>query len=122
MLYYCKPILKTSIFIGLFGSKKDHKNENLRNGERRSGKQWKEEPGFNIDNVTNQREAVAIINDYEEFIKTKNKKTISYVAEQGQILKNFRDMEDVTTKNMGVSRSIIYFKIRLYKVLKKSPI
>ena len=72
--------------------------------------------------MTNQREAVAIINDYEEFIKTKNKKTISYVAEQGQILKNFRDMEDVTTKNMGVSGSIIYFKIRLYKILKKSPI
>ena len=122
MLYYCKPILKTSIFIGLFGSKKDHKNKNLRNGERRSGKQWKEEPGFNIDNVTNQREAVAIINDYEEFIKTKNKKTISYVAEQGQILKNFRDMEDFTTKIMGVSRSIIHFKIRLYKIFKKSPI
>ena len=72
--------------------------------------------------MTNQREAVAIINDYEEFIKTKTKKTISYVAEQGQILKNLRDMEDFTTKDMGVSRSIIYFKIRLYKFLKNSPI
>ena len=114
--------LKNIIFIGLFVSKKDHKIQNLRNGERRSGKQWKEEPGLNIDKVSHQGEAVAIISDYKEFIKTKNRKTISYVAEQGQILKNLRDMEDFTTKDMGVSRSIIYFKIRLYKFLKNSPI
>ena len=114
--------LENIIFIGLFVSKKDHKTQNLRNGERRSGKQWKEEPGFNIDNVSYQGEAVAIISDYKEFIKTNNRKTISYVAEQGQILKSLRDMEDLTTKDMGVSRSIIYFKIRLYKFLKHSPI
>ena len=39
-----------------------------------------EEPGFNIDNVTDSREKVAIINDYEEVIKTHNKKMIVFNA------------------------------------------
>lgn len=50
-----------------------------------------EEPGFIIDNVTDPGEAIAIINDYEEVIKTRTKRMIGYVAKQGQMLKKFRD-------------------------------
>ena len=71
-----------------------------------------------IDNVPDPREAVTIINGYEEIVKTQNKKTIEYVAKQRQMLKNFRDTEDFI-KNVGLSRSSTYFKLGLYKILKK---
>ena len=42
-----------------------------------------EEPEVNIANVIDPREAIIIINCYEEIIKTENKKTIGYVAKTG---------------------------------------
>ena len=45
---------------------------------------------------------------------------IAFVAKQGQMLKKFRNTE-YFIKNIGLSRLSIYFKIWLYKVLKKFP-
>ena len=78
-----------------------------------------EEQEFNIQNIINQSEAVDIIQRYEEIIKTGNKKeTISYEAIQGQMLKKIKDKEGFI-ENVGLSRSTVYFKIVLYKCLKK---
>ena len=79
-----------------------------------------EEPGLTIANMINLREAITIINHYEEIIKKENKKTIGYVVIQGQMLKKFRDTEDFI-ENVGLSRSAIYFKIGLYKTFKEFP-
>lgn len=46
-----------------------------------------EKPGLNIDNVNDLGEATAIVIGQTEAIKSLNKKTIVYVAKQGQILK-----------------------------------
>ena len=79
-----------------------------------------EGPGFNIDNLIDSGEAIAIINDYEEIIKTQNKKTDKTCCKTGHMLKKFRDTEDFI-KNEGLSRSSVYFEIGLYKFLTKFP-
>ena len=53
-----------------------------------------EELEFNTTSIIDPREAITIINHYEEIIKTQKKKTISYVAIQGLMLKKFKDTED----------------------------
>ena len=55
---------------------------------------------------------MAIINSYEEIIKTQNKKTKENVAKHGKMLKKFRYTEDFIIK-MRPRRSSIYFKIGL---------
>ena len=72
---------------------------------------------FNITSITTTREAINVINHFEEIMKIKNKKIIRYAAVQGQMLKKFKDMEDFI-ENEGLSRSTIYFKTGFYKFLK----
>ena len=73
---------------------------------------WLRKPGLKIENVTGPRESLAIINSYEEIIKTQNKKTKENVAKHGKMLKKFRYTEDFIIK-MRPRRSSIYFKIGL---------
>ena len=55
---------------------------------------------------------------YDDIIKSGSKNTIRYESIQRQMLKIFRDTERFF-ENVGLSRSKIYFKIGLYKFLKK---
>lgn len=48
---------------------------------------------FNITSIINPREAITVINHYEEIMKKQIKKTVGYVAIQRQILKMFKDMK-----------------------------
>lgn len=48
---------------------------------------------FNMTRITNPREAINVINHYEEIMKTRNKKIIEYIAIQGQMLKKFQETE-----------------------------
>ena len=64
---------------------------------------------------------MVIIRRYEDIIKTQNKKAIGYIAKQGEILKKFKDTQNFFD-NVGQSKSTIYFKISLYKFLKKYPL
>ena len=79
VFYFCKPKLGNTFFIGSYGSEEDHKKkshetvkEELLNLHRENNEV--KEPGFNVDNVTNPREAVAITDDHIELTKTENKK------------------------------------------------
>ena len=79
-----------------------------------------EEQGLNKtgNNVNNSQEAIIIIRRYEDIIKTQNKKAIGYIGKQGQLLKKFKDTEHFFD-NVYQSRSTIYVKVLLYKLLKK---
>ena len=66
------------------------------------------------NNVNNFQEAIPIINCRQDIINTQNKKSIEYIGKQGQLLKIFKYFD-----NVGQSRSIIYFKTSLYKIMKK---
>ena len=71
-----------------------------------------EEPGPNIDSVTNPGEVIITItiNRYGKIAKCWTKKTIRYVTKQREMLKKFRYAE-VFIKKEGLGRSSIYFKI-----------
>ena len=75
-----------------------------------------EEQGLNetANNVNNSQEAIIIIRRYESIIKTQNKKAIGHIGKQGELLKKFKDTDNVFD-NVGQSGSMIYFKISLYK-------
>ena len=79
-----------------------------------------EEQGLNetANDVNNSQEVIRITNRYEDIIKTQNEKAIGYVGKQGELLKEFKDTENFFD-HVGQSRSTIYFKIWLYKFLKK---
>ena len=73
------------------------------------------------NNVNNYLEAIVMIRRYEDINKTQNKKTIGYVGKQGELLKKFKDTENLFD-SICQNRSAIYFKISLYKFLKKYPL
>ena len=67
------------------------------------------------NNVNNSQEAIVIIPCYEEIIRKNPKKAIVDIGKEGELFKKFTD-------NVGQSKSMIYFKISLYKFLKKYPL
>ena len=77
-----------------------------------------EEPEVNIANVIDPREAIIIINCYEEIIKTENKKTIGYVAKTGTDLQEVHRHRGLYP-NVGLSISTFFFKTGMYMFLKK---
>lgn len=54
-----------------------------------------------------------MIKCYEEIIKRQNKKVINIAGKQGQLLKMFKDAEQLF-ETVGQRESNIYFKINLY--------
>ena len=93
-------------------------NEELLNSLRESD--TVQESDFNIKNIIDQQEAIKRTKHYDVTIKTENKNNIRYESTQGQVLKNFKDTKEFV-ENVGLSQSTIYFKIGLYKFLKKYP-
>ena len=93
-------------------------NEELLNSLRESD--TVQESDFNIKNIIDQQEAIKRTKHYDVTIKTENKNNIRYESIQGQVLKNFKDTKEFV-ENVGLSQSTIYFKIGLYKFLKKYP-
>ena len=97
--------------------KREEKTETVKGGLSKTLKEndTVEEDDFNIKNIVDQKEAANKIN---EIIKSGNKNTVRYWSIQGHILKKLKCSKGFV-ENVGISRSTIYFKIGLYKFLKK---
>ena len=50
---------------------------------------------FNIQKIIDQRKAIDIIKRYEEIIRTRDKKAITLVVIQGQMLKSWKVRKDL---------------------------
>ena len=70
------------------------------------------------NNVNNYQEAIARFIATKTLLKHKIKKTIGYIGKQGEKFKDTENLFDSISQN----RSAIYFKISLYKFLKKYPL
>ena len=83
----------------------------------------KEDLSARADNVKNCQEAVKIIKECDNMIKTNKKNIIRFTYEQGKIFKKFK--EDTKFKNLveqfGINRSTIIFKINIVKLAEKYP-
>ena len=76
------------------------------------------ESDVDIKNIVDQKEAFNKIKHYDEVIRKGNKSTIRYGSIQAQMLKKFKGSK-VLVKKIGDGRWTIYFKIGLYRFLKK---
>ena len=74
-----------------------------------------------VGQIKNPEEAAGEIKLYENMLTTKNVKIINIVAKQGQLLQQFKELEEFS-ESVRLSRSTIYFKISLFKFLLKYPL
>ena len=74
-----------------------------------------------VKNAKELKDGIALVNKYENLLKGVNKRSINTVRKQGQILKTFKE-EDDFVNCVDLSRSNIYFTIRLHKFLCKFPV
>ena len=74
-----------------------------------------------LKNAKSLNEGISLVQKYENLLKGANKKIINIVGKQGKLLKRFKE-EDEFFNKVGLSRSNIYFKMRLFKFLCKFPV
>ena len=67
------------------------------------------------------KDGIALVKKYENLLKGENGKIINIVGKQSKLLKGFRGKDEFFDL-VGLSRSNIYFKISLYKFLRKFPL
>ena len=73
--------------------------------------------------VTNHQQVIRIIKDYEHIIRSKKKRILNAAYRKGLLLKNFKNsnkLEQMLQK-IEVSKSTVYFKLKLLKLLEKNP-
>ena len=73
-----------------------------------------------VKNSRDLKDGMSLVKKYEDLLKSGIKKIINIVGKQGELLKRFKDSDEFFD-GVGLSRSNIYFKIRLYKFLCKFP-
>ena len=73
-----------------------------------------------VKNAKDLKDSISLVKKYEDLLRNSNKKITNIVAKQGKMLKRFKDSDEFFD-GIGLSRSNIYFKIRLYKFLCKFP-
>ena len=71
-------------------------------------------------NAKDLKDCIFLIKKYEDILKSSDIKIINIVAKQGELLKRFKDSDELFD-SVGQSLSDIYFKIRLYKFSCKFP-
>ena len=74
-----------------------------------------------VKNVKSLSEGISLVQKYENLLKGGNKKIISIVGKQGELLKRFKE-EGEFFYSVGLSKSYICFKMRLFKFLCKFPV
>ena len=74
-----------------------------------------------VKNAKKPKDGIFSLKRYEQLLKEANRKINYRVGKQGTLLKRFKE-EDEFFDYVGLSRSNIYFKIRLYKFLSKFPV
>ena len=73
-----------------------------------------------MKNAKDLKDGISLVKKYEDLLKGANKKIINIAGKQGELPKRFKD-SDQFFDGVGLSRSNIYFKTRLYKFLCKFP-
>ena len=67
------------------------------------------------------KDGISLTKKHYQFLKGANRKIINIVGKQGELLKRFKDSEELFGC-VDLSRSITYFKISLNKFLCQFPV
>ena len=75
------------------------------------------------EEIQDPEKAAEIIKRYEDITKTKKKGIINVAFHQGQIFKRFKEKEKFAklVSELGIHKTIIIFKINVFKLCKKYP-
>ena len=75
------------------------------------------------EEVQDPEEAAKVIQNYENFTRTKKKGIIRITFHQGKIFKKFKDKEKFITliSWLGIHKTTIIFKINVYKLCERHP-
>ena len=75
-----------------------------------------------VEEVQKPEQAVAVIRQYEEIIRTKKKGIISIAYHQGKVFKKFKGKEKFIklVKELKVHKTTIIFKIKIFKLCEKT--
>ena len=70
-----------------------------------------------------KEDAVKVILDYERLIKTQKPNILLLACQQGFVLKKFKESAKFSTmvRELQISKSTIFFKISLFKLVDKYP-
>ena len=74
-----------------------------------------------VKNAKSLNKGISLVQKYENLLKGVTKKIINIVGKQGELFKRFKEEHEFFNK-AGLSRSNIYFKMRLFKFLCKFPV
>ena len=105
-------------------SKKNEQEKNTWNNQTRTSYiscralEWRKRLLWKRLNAEEPQDGIDLGGKYEDLLKGANKKIINFLGKQGELLKRFR-YEDKFFDRVGLSQSNIYFKISLYKFLRK---
>ena len=74
-------------------------------------------------NMTDCKDPSNTVKQYEKIINVQNQKVIYIAYKQGEILKKFEEIERFSsiTKEAGLCKSTIFFKVNLFKAVTKYP-
>ena len=76
-----------------------------------------------VEEVQDPKEAIRVIQNYENIIQTKKKEIISIVSHQGKVFKKFKDKEKFITQisRLGIHKNTIIFKIDVFTLCERHP-
>ena len=74
-----------------------------------------------VKNMKKLKDGISLVKKYEDLLKGANRKIINIVRKTGRVPLKIQDNEEFFDC-VGLSRSNIYFKISLYKFLRKFPV
>ena len=75
------------------------------------------------ENVTKLEKAILVVKDYENIVSLNKKRMLNATLRQGKFLKKFQNSKwsGKIIKELGLSRSTVYFKLNLLKLLDRYP-
>ena len=73
-----------------------------------------------VKNAKSLNQGISLVQKHKNLLKGANKKIINIVGRHGELLKRLKE-EDEFFNKIRLSRSNIYFKMRLFKFLSKFP-
>ena len=75
------------------------------------------------DNLKHFEEAIPVVKEYETIIRSQKKSILKVTYKQVIVFKKFKASDKFLemVKEIGLSKSTVYFKIKLAKILDKYP-
>ena len=82
----------------------------------------KEELNLRSSNIRNCVDVIPVVKEFDNIIKYKNNGILNFLCNEGVLFKKIKESDRFKEmlRDIGISKSIIYFRLNLIKVLKST--